>query len=488
MRLFTIGDSISQGFRSLAAAQTDQCFSTLLARVLGADEYCYPTWDRYGLPINLEAIMRRLEGRYGPNIGGLEWLTVLSTINGLLDEGEEYYERGNGSEIIPYPSAPQVWSNVAFYGATVADSWQLTPALCLQAIAQEKAKTGGDNVLQGPNAPFYRSALRMLNPQLAPEHMNKSQLDWVKTLAEADGIENLVIWLGANNCLGTIIGLNINQTLNDPSRRPHTLPYFERDRYKWNLWHPEDFAAEYGEFLARLTAALSKNKAPNGKVFVATIPLVTIAPLAKGVGDTMEIKRKGAAPGAKGDIYFKYYTYFPFDEEFARKTSVQLSLNDAVHIDSCIREYNTTIKTLTENLPGFHVVDMAAALDAMAWKRNDGNPTYQFPAFFDFLHPRVDTKYYHSDEQGRLRQGGIFSLDGVHPTAVGHGIMAWEFLKVMKAEKVQGANPDALPWAEIFRSDTLYSSPIRLMHEIYEHGRLAEHLVKLIKTFGRGKE
>lgn len=35
MKLFTIGDSISQGFMSLAAARTDQSYSTLLPNILG---------------------------------------------------------------------------------------------------------------------------------------------------------------------------------------------------------------------------------------------------------------------------------------------------------------------------------------------------------------------------------------------------------------------------------------------------------------------
>jgi len=35
MKLFTIGDSISQGFMSMAAARTELSYSTLMARVLG---------------------------------------------------------------------------------------------------------------------------------------------------------------------------------------------------------------------------------------------------------------------------------------------------------------------------------------------------------------------------------------------------------------------------------------------------------------------
>lgn len=43
MKLFTLGDSISQGFMSGAAAQTDLAYSTLIARCMGLEgEYEYP--------------------------------------------------------------------------------------------------------------------------------------------------------------------------------------------------------------------------------------------------------------------------------------------------------------------------------------------------------------------------------------------------------------------------------------------------------------
>lgn len=35
LKLFTIGDSISQGFMSLAAARTDLSYSTIVAREMG---------------------------------------------------------------------------------------------------------------------------------------------------------------------------------------------------------------------------------------------------------------------------------------------------------------------------------------------------------------------------------------------------------------------------------------------------------------------
>src|SRR5918998_1794371 len=105
MRLFTIGDSVSQGFMSAAAARTDLTYSTLIARSMDLklnEEYRYPNWEFEGLPLNLERAFRHLVERYGSNIRGPEWLTVLQTLNNVLDEVEDYYERGLGAADKPY--------------------------------------------------------------------------------------------------------------------------------------------------------------------------------------------------------------------------------------------------------------------------------------------------------------------------------------------------------------------------------------------------
>jgi hypothetical protein len=493
MKLFTIGDSISQGFMSLAAARTDLSYSTLLARKLGLQpelDYRYADWD-YGIPLDVEAIMRRLNQRYGSDISGLEWLTVLQTVNDVIDFSEDFYERGAGRADIPYGNGKiEYFDNVAVWGFEIADAWQITPKFCRDEIDQNTGPIFNDNYLTGPDSPMYRTAIKVLNPSLNPKYDDFSQIDWLEKHAKrAGGIENTILWLGANNALGTVTTLKINQTPNDPDRRPASYSAVERlNIRKWNLWHPDDFAADYGLLLDKVDAIMNANKAQNWNVFIGTIPLVTIAPLAKGVGDPTEIDGKG--------IYFKYYTYFPFDEEFAVTTGIHLTMQDALHIDDCIREYNVTIKDRVEKLNNshgrscYHVVDISDALQQMAYKRNNGQPTYDFPQFFDFIYPMVNTKYYHADTEGRLKQGGLFTLDGVHPSAIGQGLVAWEFLKVMNgagitdvAGKAVADNFGEDEWKVIFSNDLLYSKPISLMQEIYKKGDLAKHIVSFIKRF-----
>ncbi len=486
MKLFTIGDSLSQGFMSLAAARTDLAYSTLLAAKLGlhtGQDYRYPDWPADGLPSNLEAILRGLARRFGDDIGGIEWLAAPLAINDILDRAEDYYERGAGAAGRPYPGDVPFFHNVAVTGFTVADAWLVTPALCRAQLATVGGRRPADDFLRGPDKAGYRTALKVLNPSLDPALDERSQLGWLAHHAAGEGVENLILWLGSNNALGTVTTLRVNQTQPGTAPAPLDLSQPERAARGWNLWHPDDFRAEYAELLARIDPIMRGNSAPDWRVFVGTVPLVTIAPLAKGVGETTTIERDG-----KPCIYYKYYTYFPFEELFARETGIQLTMQDAIHIDDCIRAYNATIKSLVADLNARHgreryaIVDLADALDQIAYKRNDGQPPYQFPSFFDFVYPPVNTKYYHANAEGRLVQGGLFSLDGVHPSAIGQGLIAYEFLKVLARSSV-GVDTE-LPWGAIFASDRLYSEPIPIMQELYRKDDLARQIVRLVRFLG----
>lgn len=483
VKLFTIGDSISQGFMSGAAAQTNLSYSTLLAKKLGilpADYFFPSVWQNGGLPVNIENILRALNKRYGSNIRGTEWLTLLTTINSLMDVVEDYYERGAGGATIPTPGVTY-YHNVAVRGFDVANAWNIDAATATHNIKKDAFKTGRDALLFGlPSASFHRTALKVLNPSLDPAYKNYTQLDWLNHhVSNSGGVENLCLWLGANNALGTILSLTIKQTPGNGS--PVSMSSDERMDKGWNLWHPKDFEAEYEELLKRTDAIMRKNAAgTDWRVFVATIPYVTIAPLTKGVGPTTKVG---------GDVYYKYYTYFPFTEEFAHKTNLYLNIQQALHIDGCIKEYNAIINRVIANYNAKHgtnryfIVDIAKVLHDMAWKRNDAQPTYKFPPFFKFLYPKVDTKYYDVDRDGNLKQGGIFSLDGVHPSAIGQGLIAHEFIQKMKAAGVSISDFADTEWQEILDSDTLYNYPITLMGELYEHERLAQFIVQSIKFF-----
>jgi hypothetical protein len=502
MKLFTIGDSISQGFMSGAAARTDLSYSTLIAHALKLQNYQYPDiWKANGLPFNLEYLLRQLEKKYGSNINGFDWVTLLPYIDRMLDEVEDYYEREEGREDNPNIDGKDFYHNVAVQGFDVADAFIVTPKVCREEIARsnKKKENKDDSLIRSlgrslglPNASFYRTALKVLNPSLNPDYDNYSQLEWLSHHARTEGVENLLLWLGANNALGTVIGLNIKPTPND--HRTDLLRLTREDREQWNLWHPNDFKIEYRELLNRVESSMKNNLCKDFNVFIGTIPLVTIAPLAKGVGPATVIEVDSDYPDEKREsIYYKYYTYFFRDERTVLETDrAYLTLSEALYIDDCIRQYNRIIKELVNEInqqykaisgrDRYHVVDICKALQDLAFKRNAGQVQYRLPEYFKFKYPGVNTKYYHADAQGRLRQGGVFSLDGIHPSAIGQGLIAYEFLKVMKEVGV-GVNFNIdynLNWDSIFASDTLYQLPISVMHEFYENKNLTEFAINLI--------
>jgi hypothetical protein len=503
MKLFTIGDSISQGFMSGAAARTDQSYSTLLSKILNAQGYCFPDWQKGGQPVNIETAFRRLEKRLGANIAGpFEWPIAFNIINHYLDEVEDYYERGEGWAT-KFTGNP--YHNVAVRGFDISSPWMINPELCRRYI--NTSPGAKDNRWGLTDESFLRTAVRVLEPGSEGKLPNPTQLDWLNYHHQEEGVENLIIWLGANNALGTVTSLKINQTSIDGtafSNGPQSVDFDERRKKDWNLWHPEDFRVEYQYLMDQVVDIMEKGS-HNYKIFIGTVPLVTIVPLIKGVGgpqDRTEIKvtewyvdqdnpaptRKSqlAAPQELTPSYAKYYPYFAFADNFDMSLP-HLNLTQALHVDNTIRQFNRIIQEIVAaanekiGASRIYLVDISAALSKMALKRNNYAPVYEFPSFFDFAYPKVDTRYYSTTREGEIKAGGLFSLDGVHPSAVGQGLIAYEFLKVMKkAGSFTGVVENALDWATIFKSDDLLSNPIKLMSEIYDNIDLKKWLFKII--------
>ena len=502
MKIFSIGDSITHGFMSFAAARTDASYATLIAGILEATPYrILSNWPHGGFPLNLEVLMRSLEKKYGSDIfGPIEWLKAINTIRKHMDKVESYYERGKGKAGAAQPEGDTYYHNIAVFGMRIADAWGVNAKLCKQIIA--KAKGHGDALFSWPNAPFYRAMNKVLNPSQQPEYDQLSALDWlaahVEGLADSDeepGVENLLLWLGNNNVLGTVLSLTPKQSETVSGKWPHELSHSDRERQGWNFWHPDHFDAEFNELMNRVDTIMGSHPtSADWRVFVANVPHVTIAPLAKGFGPTTTYAddRGGAT---RSSIYYKYYAYF-----FLREKDIHsglwpyLTQHRARSIDLAVDAYNASIRRTIERLNTSHetgggrqryfLIDANRALSDLAWKRNNGNPPYELPPALAYLDPPVNTKFYHATRNGKLVQGGLFGLDGVHPSIIGQGLVAHEFLKTMQAAGVRDSDgrlvdPDRLDWPAIVKSDLLYSDPIGLMPEVYEHADMM-NLVKML--------
>src|SRR5262249_57632060 len=94
---------------------------------------------------------------------------------------------------------------------------------------------------------------------------------------------------------------------------------------------------------------------------------------------------------------------------------------------------------------------------------------YERPEELAELEPRPDTHFFSSGPKGRIA-GGLFALDGIHPTTIGYGLMAQEFIRVMQEAGVQFMRGDGVTpregevrvdWRRLIPLDSLIAHPPR---------------------------
>ena len=166
-----------------------------------------------------------------------------------------------------------------------------------------------------------RAALRVLKGDGKASY---TQLSAAKALAEQGGIETLVVGLGANNALRSIVSLKVAWSGDD----------FDclKTKDQYTVWRPEHFRQELRELEARVADLKARH------VIWWSVPHVTIAPLAHGVGNKPFYSR-----------YFTRYTYvFTRDERFDANIAGSLTNDEARVIDAAIDSYNRMIKSVVK--------------------------------------------------------------------------------------------------------------------------------------------
>ena len=91
---------------------------------------------------------------------------------------------------------------------------------------------------------------------------------------------------------------------------------------------------------------------------------------------------------------------------------------------------------------------------------NHGTPKYQLPKAIQDL----SIRFFEIEPGGKIKNGGLISLDGVHPTICGYAIAAQEFINVMRKQ-----NPGIrdIDFAKMRFWDTLVSRPPRTLDDIF---------------------
>jgi lysophospholipase L1-like esterase len=466
LRIVAIGDSLMQGFQSGAIEATKLRWSTpaIVARALGLDvplDFRVPNIPGRGLPINLEDLLNYLQEKLGTKLSKVEWTLRFPWLaRRYLELVEDFYERGGGIERAKFRG---IYHNLSVWGFTVRESLALTPQRCKAMIDEEEGFIE-DDFIGVPSAPMYRTAMRVLNPGNLAERMGDSQVATFERLAKSERIDVLMLGLGANDCLGTVLTLEVN----DMARANQPVSADPIARLKWNLTSEEQFAEDYAALAARISRALEPQST---HVFVATVPHVTIPPITTGLGNF-------------DGTYFDAYARFFVNEENRPKFVEKLTREDARTIDRRIDAFNRVIVREAER-HGWHVVDLCELLDSLAVKRaqlapgaraDDDqalDPELPLKTLLQSQpdHPLLKLRPVPSilglrlDSQGKRRQGGLFSLDGVHPTTIGYGLVAELYLRAMKPH-VPGADRAQVPWSELIASDSLLQAPPRLWEEV----------------------
>jgi len=462
-RLVAIGDSLTQGFQSGAIFNTHHSYPLLIAKELGWEKSLrHPTYDGPGdgLPLNLETLARQLEENYGSSIDWWELIPATLFLRDYLDKIEDYWERGNGLQI---PPSVGINHNLAVYGWDLRNTLSRTADIAQQEINAHPPK---DDFLQQivENA-NDRAALRALNSARDKTNKALTPLQAAAALGDqgtvetqtGDGIETLIIMIGANNALGSILTFKVEWSGEDYKDM--------KLNDKYTVWRPIHFKAE----LDLLVQEVSKIKARH--VIWSTVPHVTITPFARGVGD-QKIE--------DGSRYFPYYT-LPWigKETFDPQKHPHLTGNQARAIDSAIDQYNDAIAEVVrvgrEQGKDWYLFELAGLLDSLAFRRYINDPRvdkptwwtpYSLPPALQALSPVPTSEFFLSGPGGRT-QGGLFALDGIHPTTVGYGIMAQELINIMHQAGVkfydsQGqlrTAPINIDFNNLIAIDTLISKP-----------------------------
>jgi hypothetical protein len=453
-RLVTLGDSLTHGFQSGAIFHTEISFPAIIAWEMGWDaSFRYPRYQGPGgLPLNVELIIRRLERTFGDQINWWELAHAVFEVRSCMDEIEDYWERGPGASV---PAVTALNHNLGIYGWDVRDVLSRTSRFCANAITQPK----DDWIMQVVDNANDRAALRVLPRLMGSKDKGASTLQTARQLGADGGIETLIVLIGANNALRTIVDLSVVW-----SKAPDFSDLKRKARF--TVWDPNHFIKE----LKELADGVAKVDAAH--VIWGTVPHITIAPIARGVANKV-------APGSR---YFPYYTRpWISDRDFDAADDPRITEQEARAIDSAIDQYNDAIVDVVRRARragrDWLLLDLAGVLDRLATRRYIEDPSarpdwwtpYEFPPVLDCLSPKPDSCFLRTGPDGRTK-GGLFSLDGVHPTTVGYGIIAQEFIDVMQSAGVAfyygdgtTRRPDRVEvdFARLLALDTLMSDPPR---------------------------
>ena len=480
-KLVAIGDSLTQGFQSGGISQegADWSYPAMVARALGLStsspgnldlsDFRVPILPGDGIPLNIKHLLDACSsGGLGDTISSAkEWGKFAQLAATYADKIEDFYEREDGA-IDRVSGFRGSYHNLAVFGFRVVDTFKVNPAYCLEVIQQDKGSRK-DDLLGLPGAPMYRTAYRVLNPgnNRSQRRLALTQVQTLKQIYEQEGVENLILFLGGNDCLETAVKLSLNKM---PDIFDSDDP---KERRQFNLTSPGVFERDYRTLVDEIIDIIGTET----QVFVGTVPDVTIPPISKGLGEQ-----------DNNGIYDKYGGFYANQDLSLPCLERSLKREEVKGIIESIDQFNEIIKRIVKEAgDNWHIVDTGGILKTVAVKRNHAleSPSDPLREYLQnswekgngphplLTHPLLKDKplpnalLLESRNNERV-SGGLFSLDCVHPTTVGYGLIAEAILRVMKDAGVPGASPQSLDWDGIISRDTLLTKPPVLWDDVLE--------------------
>jgi hypothetical protein len=459
-KLVAIGDSLTQGFQHLAISRPEWSYPAMIARALGIApaQFRLPEFgppELGGLPLNIERLARALERHFGRVIDPLEAVSAVGYTFWFASRVEGWWEIGPGKE---RAKTGPLHHNLAVWGFEVSDATMLSAGSCASLLPPPRVDLFDMPI---PSEPMYRTVVRTLNPRRVGALDALTQVGCARALAQQEGkIENLILFLGANNVLPTVVQLSMAESTEaDLTRFPH-----ERHGI---LWRPDHFRAAYDKLASEVRALQDDGLVE--RVLVGTVPEVTIAPVCRGVN----VETPGDAADAEG--LYDYYTHFWVWDPLFRADPTKhgnITRAGARLIRQYVREYNACIEG-NANAHGWTVVDTHGMLEGLRFRSTGGRPSRPLPdGLLAALRANPKTRYLTARnglpaldarfvrvKDGQIVKGGLFGLDGIHPTTVGYGLVAEEFLRAI--------DPTArLDWDAIVAADTILMDPPAVLNDL----------------------
>lgn len=454
-KLVVIGDSLSQGFKNGGVYRTDLNFPALLSRCFEPEiTFEQPLFTaQAGIPLNLEVLVRGLSDQYGDSLEWNEYLPAASHLYGTLRRIKKYWE-GKLKPLSVDRSSP--YHNQSVWAFAMNDAWMMTERKSREYIQSQKETYSIFDVL--PDHAMYVTASIVLNPSFSDDFSDYTQIDNAQYLQDNGGIENLIVSMGHNNIIGAVTDLRFKYS--EPSDLEKPPP--ERN---YTVYRPEHFEQEFRALAERVSRIGAE------RIITQTIPYVTIPPVTRGVNEDLTRKTRG---------YFDYYTRFwIWDNDFDPEYHPHLTKEQAIRLDHAVDAYNESIRSIAKEY-GWIVVPLNKYLNAVASRRQGGNIRIPYPEEFreaikrnpataymfeDPDNPKLTTDFIRIDEEtGKVVKGGIFSLDGIHPTTIGYGLMTHTYFETMEKHGITFNK--SIDWDFIIENDTLVTDPPKLLAQL----------------------